>query len=106
MKPVLVCMMLAAGSAHADKMYKCVDPSTGRVTISQTQCALDAQDIELRGYRLTEAQQQAGRDLARQREYESQQVELKNKASRERLRLRARENSSRVTRGEYRYEYR
>jgi len=54
-------MLCATASAE---IYKCTDPATGRTTFSQTQCAADAQAVDIHVHRPSEAEAQAARALA------------------------------------------
>jgi hypothetical protein len=56
----IITAMLASTSAQA-QMYKCTDPSTGRVTFSQTQCATAAAPVEIDVHRPSADQVQAHR---------------------------------------------
>lgn len=61
MKKTLVpAALLMAATAQAGEIYKCVDPTTGRVTLSQTACGADAKPIELKGYKANPTAHAAG----------------------------------------------
>lgn len=56
---VVVVGMAVAGMAHGAGLYKCADPATGRAVFSQTQCAPEAEQVDVNVHRPTEAQVQA-----------------------------------------------
>ena len=59
-KTTFIIALLASSAAHG-QMFKCTDPATGRTIFSQTQCATEAQSIDVDVHRPSADQIEAHR---------------------------------------------